>query len=68
MGKLEGRVAIVTGGAGVIGTAYCKGFAAEGAAVVVADMADAIRVGCRAEGGRASGSGSESRYLGCRFD
>ncbi len=40
MGKLEGRVAIVTGGAGVIGTAYCKGFAREGAAVVVADMAD----------------------------
>lgn len=40
MGKLEGRVAIVTGGAGVIGTAYCKGFVREGAAVVVADMAD----------------------------
>ncbi len=40
MGKLDGRVAIVTGGAGVIGAAYCRGFAAEGAAVVVADLAD----------------------------
>jgi len=40
MGKFDGRVAIVTGGAGTIGAAYCKGFAAEGAAVVVADMAD----------------------------
>jgi NAD(P)-dependent dehydrogenase (short-subunit alcohol dehydrogenase family) len=40
MGKFDGRVAVVTGGAGTIGAAYCKGFAAEGAAVVVADMAD----------------------------
>lgn len=40
MGTLDGRVAIVTGGAGVIGAAYCRGFAAEGAAVVVADLAD----------------------------
>ncbi len=40
MGRHDGRVAIVTGGAGAIGTAYCKGFAAEGATVVVADLAD----------------------------
>ncbi|MDJ0924917.1 MAG: SDR family oxidoreductase [Acidimicrobiia bacterium] len=40
MGKFDGRVAIVTGGAGTIGEAYCKGFADGGAAVVVADMAD----------------------------
>lgn len=40
MGRFEDRVAIVTGGAGAIGAAYCRGFAAEGAAVVVADLAD----------------------------
>ncbi len=36
--RFEGKVAIVTGGAGGIGRAVCLGFAAEGAAVVVADM------------------------------
>ncbi|MGQ0668608.1 MAG: SDR family NAD(P)-dependent oxidoreductase [Actinomycetota bacterium] len=40
MGSLDGRVAIVTGGAGAIGRAYCLGLAAEGAAVVSADLAD----------------------------
>jgi NAD(P)-dependent dehydrogenase (short-subunit alcohol dehydrogenase family) len=55
---LEGRVAIVTGGGGEIGTAICRTFAAEGAKVMVLDIsqekaaatADAIR----AEGGKAS--------------
>src|SRR3546814_14389463 len=36
-GLLEGRVAVVTGGAGGIGDAVCRTFAAHGAAVVVAD-------------------------------
>jgi NAD(P)-dependent dehydrogenase (short-subunit alcohol dehydrogenase family) len=36
-GRLEGKVAIVTGGASGIGEASCLRFAAEGAAVVVAD-------------------------------
>jgi len=40
MGRFDGRVAIVTGGAGAIGAAYCRGFAIEGAIVVVADLAD----------------------------
>lgn len=40
MGRLEGRVAIVTGGAQGIGATYAKGLAAEGAAVTVADILD----------------------------
>jgi len=38
MGRLEGKVAIVTGGAGGIGGASCRKLAGEGASVVVADI------------------------------
>ena len=38
MARLEDRVIIVTGGAQGIGLAYCKGLAAQGAKVVVADI------------------------------
>jgi NAD(P)-dependent dehydrogenase (short-subunit alcohol dehydrogenase family) len=37
MGKLAGKVALVTGGAGGIGRAICEGYVAEGARVAVAD-------------------------------
>ncbi|TWB18428.1 MULTISPECIES: SDR family NAD(P)-dependent oxidoreductase [Nitrospirillum] len=40
MDRLKDRVAIVTGGAKGMGAATCRLFAAEGAYVVVADMAD----------------------------
>jgi NAD(P)-dependent dehydrogenase (short-subunit alcohol dehydrogenase family) len=44
MGRLEGRVAVVTGGGDGIGAAVCRLFAAEGAKVVVADRdVDAAR-------------------------
>ena len=36
---LDGRVAVVTGGAGGIGSAVCEGFAAAGAIVVIVDVA-----------------------------
>ena len=38
MGRLEGRAALVTGGSGGIGAATLRRFAAEGAAVVCADL------------------------------
>lgn len=40
MARLQGRVAIVTGGAKGIGRDYCRALAAEGASVVIADIAD----------------------------
>jgi len=40
MGSLDGSVAIVTGGAQGIGAAYARGYAAEGAKLVVSDVLD----------------------------
>ena len=40
MGKLDGKVAIVTGGAGGIGGGTCRYLVEDGAAVVVADLPD----------------------------
>ena len=53
--RLEGRVAIVTGGARHIGAAYCRRLAGEAAAVVIADILDGARVAeeIRSKGGRA---------------
>lgn len=39
-GRLQGKTAFVTGGAGGIGRAICARFAAEGAAVIAADVGD----------------------------
>lgn len=38
MGKLEGQIAIITGGAKGIGRAFCERFVAEGAKIIVADI------------------------------
>lgn len=57
MGRFDGQAVIVTGGGGGIGAALCRRFAAEGAAVAVADRAaDAaatVVADIEATGGRA---------------
>lgn len=38
MGKLDGKIAIITGGAKGIGRAFCQRYVAEGARVIIADI------------------------------
>ena len=44
MGRLDGKVAIVTGGSLGIGAQYCKSLAKEGAKIVIADVIDGAKI------------------------
>ncbi|HSM74432.1 MAG TPA: SDR family NAD(P)-dependent oxidoreductase, partial [Desulfobacterales bacterium] len=59
MGRMAGKVAVVTGGARGIGKATCKVLAAEGARVAVTDIVDAewrqVVADIRRQGGTAEG-------------
>jgi meso-butanediol dehydrogenase/(S,S)-butanediol dehydrogenase/diacetyl reductase len=69
MSRLEGKAAIVTGGGSGIGRAICTRFAAEGASVVVADIAGeraeevAAEIGGRAVQGDVTVAGDVSRIV-----
>jgi 3(or 17)beta-hydroxysteroid dehydrogenase len=61
MTSLQGQTALVTGGAGGIGSAICRRLSLDGALVVVADLdreqADRVARGIVSDGGRAVGIG-----------
>lgn len=58
--RLDGQVALVTGGAGILGRQFCAGFAAAGTQVAVVDLfEDAAREAAEAIGPAAAGFGCD---------
>jgi NAD(P)-dependent dehydrogenase (short-subunit alcohol dehydrogenase family) len=57
--RMDGRVAIITGGAGLLGAEFCRTLTDAGATVLVADLdvekAEAVAAGLRTGGGKAGG-------------
>lgn len=62
MTRFDGKVAIITGGAGGIGSATCRRFAAEGARVAVFDRDEA---GAQKVAGEISAAGGKAKAFAC---
>ena len=62
MGRFDGKVAIVTGAAQGIGESYAKALAAEGAAVVVADLNEELGQGVAA---KINADGGQAIFVRC---
>ena len=65
MGRLDGRVAIITGAAQGIGAAYAKALAGEGARVALSDIQDAGAVAREIEA-TYQGAETHPRDMDCR--
>jgi NAD(P)-dependent dehydrogenase (short-subunit alcohol dehydrogenase family) len=65
MGRLAGKVAIVTGGSSGIGRAIARLFAAEGANVIVADVTEAVVEGGEPVLAQIAADGHRAAFVAC---